>query len=298
MKVAYLLKTFPKLSETFILNEVLELERQGMELHIFSLRDPSDEKVHPAVADVKAAVTHIRYPTVLRRVPFEKMAHKIQLMKDRRFVFLRRPLRYLQTLRFHRKHGIRKRYFDQALTLARELLRGEFKHLHAHFANEPASVGELATRLTGCSFSFTAHAKDIYLTNTGDLARKIAGAKFVITCTGFNRTYLARLVPDEAAIHVCYHGVDTSRFSCEPEVHYKRSSEPPLILSVGRLCEKKGFKYLIQACHLLKQKGRRFVCRIVGWGPLQQELEKQMANLELKGCVFFAGKMTQDKLIE
>jgi glycosyltransferase involved in cell wall biosynthesis len=297
MKVAYLVKTFPKLSETFILNEVLELERQGVELHIFSLREPSDTKVHPAVADVKARATYIPYPTPLQRVPFEKMAHKIQLLKDRRFVFLRRPLSYLQTLRFHRKHGIRKRHFDQALTLARELLRGGFKHLHAHFANEPTSVAELAHRLTGCCFSFTAHAKDIYLTDNDELARKIASAKFVITCTGFNRTYLAKLVPDQAPIHLCYHGVDLSRFSSETEADHKRFSEPPLILSVGRLCEKKGFPYLIQACHRLKQKGRRFVCRIVGWGPLQQALEEQIADLELKGCVSLVGKITQDKLI-
>ena len=294
MKVAYLLKTFPKLSETFILNEVLELERQGLPLHIFSLREPSETKVHPGVEEVRAGVTHLRYTSPYRRVPFERMAHKIQFLEDRRYLFLRRPIRYLRTLRFHAKHGGRKRHFDQALALARELLRGAFTHLHSHFANEPTSVAELAHRLTGCPFSFTAHAKDIYLTDAGELSRKIAAAEFVITCTGYNRSHLARLAAGQAPIHLCYHGVDLSRFSGEPQVP---SNDAPLILSVGRFCEKKGFPYLMQACHRLKQKGHRFVCRIVGFGSLQHELEELIRTLELQDCVFLAGKMTQDKLI-
>jgi len=201
-------------------------------------------------------------------------------------------------LLFHARQGGRKRYFEQALGLARELLRGGFTHLHAHFANEPTSVAQLAHHLTGCAFSFTAHAKDIYLTDRDDLAGKIAAAEFVITCTGFNRKYLTEVAAGNAPIHVCYHGVDLSRFSGEREdVRASRAAEPPVILSVGRFCEKKGFPYLIQACYRLKRKGRHFVCRIVGFGPLQQELEELIAKLELQDCVFLAGKMTQDKLI-
>ncbi len=301
MKVAYLLKTFPKLSETFILNEILELERQGLELHIFSLREPSEAKMHAAVAEVRAGVKRLRYVTpvpALHRIPFERYAQRLQRSNDRWFIFLRRPIRYLRTLLFHARQGGRKRYFEQALGLARELLRGGFTHLHAHFANEPTSVAQLAHHLTGCAFSFTAHAKDIYLTDRDDLAGKIAAAEFVITCTGFNRKYLTEVAAGNAPIHVCYHGVDLSRFSGEREdVRASRAAEPPVILSVGRFCEKKGFPYLIQACYRLKRKGRHFVCRIVGFGPLQQELEELIAKLELQDCVFLAGKMTQDKLI-
>lgn len=298
MKVAYLLKTFPKLSETFILNEVIELERQGLQLHIFSLREPSETKVHPAVAEVRAPVTHIRHTPPYQRVPFERMAHKIQLMEDRRYLLLRHPIRYFRALRFHARYGARKRHFDQALALARELLRGAFTHVHAHFANEPASVAELAHRLTGCRFSFTAHAKDIYLTDAAELARKMAAAEFVITCTGFNRNHLAKLAGGDAPIHLCYHGVDLSRFSGEPQARSGSPAEAPVILSVGRFCEKKGFRYLLQACHRLKQQGRRFVCRIVGFGPLQRELEELIRTLDVQDCVSLVGKLTQDKLIE
>src|SRR5215472_5233498 len=318
MKIAYLVKTFPKLSETFVLNEILELERQGLELHIFSLRQPSETKVHPVVAEIRAPVTYVRswytpLPPPPERVPFEKLAHKVQMREERRFMLIHHPLWYLRTwlfqarcggrkLYFHRafqeRSGARKRYFYQALALARVLRRGGFTHLHAHFANEPASVGELVHRLVGCGFSFTAHAKDIYLTDREELAGKIAAADFVVTCTGFNQNYLNRIARRRTPIHLCYHGVDLSRFSLETGNSREHPTAPPVILSVGRFCEKKGFTYLVQACHRLKQKGRRFVCRIVGFGPLQQALEEQIANLELKGCVSFAGKITQDKLIE
>ena len=303
MKIAYLLKTFPKLSETFILNEILELERQGLELHIFSLRRPSETKVQPAVAEVRAPVTYIPHlllslPPPPDRVPFEKLAYKVQRSEERWFMLRRHPIRYLRTWLLQARSAARKRHFRQALALARELYRGGFTHLHAHFANEPTSVGELAHRLTGCGFSFTAHAKDIYLTEREELVRKIDAAKFVITCTGFNRNYLQQIARNGTPIHLCYHGVDLSRFSGEPAETRERHTGTPVILSVGRFCEKKGFPYLIRACHRLKQNGRRFVCRIVGFGPLQEELEELIRTLELQDCVLLAGKMSQDRLIQ
>jgi glycosyltransferase involved in cell wall biosynthesis len=158
-------------------------------------------------------------------------------------------------------------------------------------------VANLAHHLTGCPFSFTAHAKDIYLSDRADLATKMAAAEFVITCTAFNRNYLAEIAAPDAPIHVCYHGVDVSRFSCEPDVRRADSVEPLQILSVGRFCEKKGFPYLLQACYRLKQRERRFVCRIIGFGPLQRELEELIRALQLHDCVVLAGKMTQEKLI-
>src|SRR6266516_3817652 len=286
MKVAYLLKTFPKLSETFILGEISELERQGLRLHIFSLREPAEMKVHPGVAEVEAEVTYIPHVGPVQRFPFERLAQQVRASENRRFLFLRHPFRYVRTLLFYARHGRRKRHLDQALELARALLHGKFTHLHAHFANEPTSVAELAHRLTGCPFSFTAHAKDIYLTDRDELARKIAVAEFVITCTGFNRNYLA-----DRTTQVTKRGPHQEVLTTNP-------LKVPVILSVGRFCEKKGYPYLIQACYRLKQQGRSFVCRIVGFGPLQEELEKLIHTLQLQDCVFLAGKLTQDKLIQ
>jgi glycosyltransferase involved in cell wall biosynthesis len=317
MKIAYLVKTFPKLSETFVLNEILELERQGVELHIFSLRQPTETKVHPGVAEVRAPVTYVRswytsLPPAPERVPFERLGYKVQMAEERRYLFLHHPIWFIRTWLLQARNNLgkrylyqalqgkcamRKRFFYQALALARELRRGGFTHIHAHFANEPASVAELAHRLAGCSFSFTAHAKDIYLTDREELARKIAAAQFVVTCTGFNQNYLKEIA-GRTPIHLSYHGVDLSRFSCEAENCRVRPPATPIILSVGRFCEKKGFTYLIQACHRLKQKGRPFVCRIVGYGPLQKQLEELIETLALQDSVLLVGKMTQDKLVQ
>jgi glycosyltransferase involved in cell wall biosynthesis len=309
MKLAYLVKTFPKLSETFVLNEILELERQGVELHIFSLRQPAETKVHPAVAEMRAPVTYVRswytpLPPPPDRVPFEKLAYKVQMSEEGRFMFLHHPIWFLRAWLFQvrnsaqTKCGTRWRYFYEALALARELRRRGFTHLHAHFANEPTSVAELAQRLAGCRFSFTAHAKDIYLTDRAELARKMASAEFVVTCTGFNQTYLKSIACSRTPIHLSYHGVDLSRFSCGMGNFREHPTATPVILSVGRFCEKKGFTYLIQACHRLKQKGRHFVCRIVGFGPLQKQLEELIETLTLQDSVLLVGKMTQDKLLQ
>src|SRR5215472_15212593 len=313
MKIAYLVKTFPKLSETFILNEILELERQGLELHIFSLRQSPDAKVHLGVSQVKAPITYVRswytpLPPPPERVPFEKLAHKAQKREERQFMLLHHPLWFIRTWlstrkrafshAFHEKSGTRKRYFYQALALARELRHGGFTHLHAHFANEPTSVGQLASRLAHCGFSFTAHAKDIYLTAHDELAQKIAAAKFVVTCTGFNQNFLQDVASSGTPIHLCYHGVNLSQFSYEREESKGHQSAIPLILSVGRFCEKKGFAYLIHACHRLKQNGTSFVCRIVGFGPLETQLQDLIGALNLHDSVSLVGKMTQDKLIE
>src|SRR5258708_11727131 len=130
MKIAYLLKTFPKLSETFILNEILELERQGLELHIFSLRQPSETKVQPGVAEVRARITYIRplqLPPPPERVPLEKLAYKVQRSQQRWFMWLN-PIRYLRTSLFQARGAARKRYFRQALALAGELRQGGVTH--------------------------------------------------------------------------------------------------------------------------------------------------------------------------
>jgi len=119
----------------------------------------------------------------------------------------------------------------------------------------------------------------------------------VLTCTGYNRTYIQEIAGNGTPIHLCYHGVDLSRFSGEQKESRERHAGAPLILSVGRFCEKKGFHYLIEACHRLQQDGRRFVCRIVGFGPLQEQLEELIRALELEDSVFLADKMTQDRLI-
>jgi glycosyltransferase involved in cell wall biosynthesis len=290
--VGYLLKTYPKLSETFILNEILELERQGVSLHLFSLRKPTDEKNHPDVAKVKASVTYI--PTLL---PNFNLQDLIILLKAHWQLLSQSPRKYWQALQFHLQRPEKKRLneFLQAGYLAATMQNLELSHLQAHFANVPTATTEIAKIFGDFSYNIFAHAKDIYLTEVEVLDRRIGSAEFVLTCTGFNHRYLQSVSQSNTPIYLSYHGINLTRFT---SAFAKHKTEIPLILSVGRYCEKKGFPYLIEACRQLKQQGHKFQCDIVGYGPLQAELEQLIADLDVADVVSLAGKMTQDELVK
>jgi hypothetical protein len=229
-RVAYLLKTFPRLSETFILNEILGLEKLGMNIEIFSLKRPADEPVHPAVAEVKGSVTYI--PSL---GPEYRLSDIHALLACHLVLLFSWTWRYFAAAYFYfvRPGRSRLKDFLQAGYLARLLDRGGFDHLHAHFANVPTTVAEVVHRLTGIPYSFTAHAKDIYLTSPAELARKIEGASCVLTCTACNQRYLASLAPSKTPVRLAYHGIDIGRFDAAALETPQSTSEAPLILRGG-----------------------------------------------------------------
>ncbi|MGD1855725.1 MAG: glycosyltransferase [Leptolyngbyaceae cyanobacterium] len=290
--IGFLLKTYPKLSETFILNEILELERQGLNLHIFSLKRPSDSHFHPGVAQVNAPVTYV--PSLL---PQHDSALEKELLDTHIRLYQQDSNHYLSTLQFYlSRHEERRLHeFLQGGYLAWKLRQLGITHLHTHFANIPTAIAEIAQAFSGLSYSITAHAKDIYLTDKIALDRRIAKAEFVLTCTDYNRRYLEEISTSRTPIHLAYHGLDVARFSPKPRAQL---SDFPLILSVGRFCEKKGFPYLLNACHLLKQIGIPYRCAIVGYGPLEKAIQQQIDELGLTDHVTLVGKLTQDQLIE
>lgn len=296
-RIAYLVKTFPRLSETFILNEILELERQGLELDIFSIKRPADERNHPSLARVRASVTYL--PTLQAGCD---VAEACQLILHNLLLLLQSPLRYLRAVAafFHEDETgnappTKVRTLLQAGYLAIAMKRRKLGRLHAHFANIPTSIAELAAMMTGAPFSFTAHAKDIYLTDSAELDRKIAAAKFVLTCTAFNQRYLQDLSHSSTPIILAHHGINLDFFNPASSA---AKQAPPLIVGVGRLCDKKGFRYLIEACELLREKGYDFRCSIVGYGPGKDELKNQITRLGLEKVVTLAGKMAQDELFQ
>ena len=297
--IGYLLKTFPKLSETFILNEILELERQGLNLHIFSLRRPVDRRQHPALSQLQAPVTYI--PSLL---PEWHHDEETQLIKNQVAWGQRDPNQLMAALQFYGDRPETRRFneFLQGCYLATELERLGIEHLHVHFANIPAATAEMAQRLNGVPFSITAHAKDIYLTEPVALDRRLRSAEFVLTCTDYNRRYLASVSTSDTPIHLSYHGIDLSRFTRPPGGSPVAAAAPaarPLqLLSVGRFCEKKGFAYLLEACQQLRVAGVNFHCNLVGYGPLQAALEAQIQALELAERVTLVGQLTQNQVIE
>ena len=284
--IAFLVKTYPKVSETFILNEILALEKKGLNLHIFSLCQPSDDSFHSITSCVRAKVTYS--PSTFLPDVDKELEHYLPVFNE----FLA-DYPGLTGYRITQKNNPKPTLLYQAAFLALSIKRLGIAHIHAHFASEPTSVAELVHLITGVSYSISAHAKDIYLSPPEILRRKIALASFVVTCTDYNRRYLESINDSNTPIHCVYHGLDTTCF--KPSSNNKISTVPKL-LSVGRFREKKGFRYLIEACKLLKERGYEFHCEIIGYGPEQARLEDLIQEFGLKNNVSLTGILIHDDL--
>ncbi len=287
-KIAYVLSAFPSLSETFILQEILELERQGLLLRLFSLEKPSAEV--DAARDVQAPITY-----------FNQISLPILLGATVR-CFFKAPLRFLSilvVLLMHYRQFSVLRHILYAAYLAKQLKLEGITYVHAHFATAPTSIAQLTYLLAKIPYSFTAHAFDIYLSPKPVLAYKMQMARFVVTCTKYNQHYLKELVNQAEGehIHCIYHGLNVSAFPSNVPVT-SREWASPLILAVGRLLEKKGLSYLLQACKMLKDKGYDFTCCIVGEGPLRQSLDQEILELMIGDRVKLYGAATHEQVVE
>lgn len=297
--IAYLLKMYPRFSETFIVNEILELERQGLDVRIYSLRKPDDGRFHASLARVRAPVVY---------APEHPFAESGPVFEAHRKLFRANRARYLKTLSYSltRGHQSAVKRFLQAGVIAEHLLRHPADALHAHFASSATGAANLVNRLTGVPYSFTAHAKDIYHQEVEpkSLCRKMRAARFVVTVSDFNRQHLQNLLadtpnttgmPSQAGdIRRLYNGIDLAAFRPDPAI----PREPDLILSVGRLVEKKGFDDLIRACAVLARRGQPFHCEIIGKGPLEGGLKKLIAELKLQDRVKLVGPKPQEEVLE
>ena len=285
-RIGFLVKTWPKLSETFILEEVLGLERLGQPLAIFALNPSGDELRHDAVQRVRAPVSYLSPPP--GGLGAELACHLRLLCAA--------PWRYLAAVArtARRPEPGRMNDFLRGARLAAALRRHGISHLHAHFVSEPAAVAEIGAAIAGLGYSLSAHAKDIYLSAPAVLARKLAGARFTVTCTEYNRHHLAEIAPRARLLRM-YHGIDLERF--HPRLR-QPTADLPLILGVGRLREKKGFATLIDACARLRDAGRPFRCEIIGYGEEAGALARRISDNDLDGRVILAGKLARDQVIE
>jgi glycosyltransferase involved in cell wall biosynthesis len=288
--IGYLVKVFPKVSETFILQEVLDLEASGVNLAIYTLQRPTDTITHGMAEQVRASVTYL---------PDSFLAFRKSPLLAHTRLFVASPGQYLSTVRFWLRATERSSWskFLQAGSLAVALLDQRIGHLHVHFANAPTSVAELVHRLTGIPYSITCHAKDIFLTPPATLQRKMHHAKFVVTCTEDNRQYLQRLSDNGTPLLRLYHGLNLTRFDRLQADHLGIPSTTPTILSVARFREKKGLLSLIQACHLLNTRGYQFHCWIVGFGPLQSAMETLIRELMLEHHVTLLGQQPLEAVV-
>jgi len=283
LRVAFVLKGYPRLSETFIAQEIAALEKRGLDILIVSLRRPTDGKLHPVHREIKAKVLYLpEYlllePLRVLRASFHKDFFKVLKIwwKD----FLRDPT------------PNRVRRFGQALVLAAEAPK-DITWLHAHFLHTPASVTRYAALMRGLPWSASAHAKDIWTTPEWEKREKLAACEWLVTCTAANQRHLAALAP-MGRVELVYHGLDLQRFPSPPK---RVPGDPVTILSVCRLVEKKGVDVLLDALARMPQTlDWRFVH--VGGGPLRGKLAAQAERLGIAARVAWRGALTQDRVLQ
>jgi glycosyltransferase involved in cell wall biosynthesis len=318
-EIGYILKGYPRTSETFVTNEIFLLENEGLNLSIFSLKKLEGQKLHGVVSKIKAHVTYLPETTPSEEDNLAgwlwKNAPKFAASHWK--LFLSKPMTYLRALLEAMAMSMRYRAgvfaapnrafikeFMQAGFIALKVLEsGRIRHLHAHFCHTATTVAMLASRMSRVPFSFTAHAKDIYRRdmNPGDLLRvKMRRARFIVTCTKANRDYLKSLCPEERPLHTIYHGLDPSMFAPSNErtkIEEERRGRP-VLLSAGRMVEKKGFPYLVEACRQLKDRGYEFNCLIIGGGDPQytEEIRGLIERLNLESDVILQQAVTQEEL--
>ena len=300
-RVAYVVRSWPRLSQTFVLNEALAVERLGTELEIFSMVRSGEALVQRQVSTLAAPVHYL--DEAAERAWSVRAAEHLALARAR-------PLRHLATLgTAAARPGLAGGYstssslgcFASAVAVADALhekaRRGEaVGHLHAHFAHDPTLVAFLVHRLTGIPFSFTAHARDLYGVPAPALVARAREASAVVTCAAANVEYLRSVLPESLhpRIVLVHHGVDLEAFA-PPET--PPANPVPRIVSIGRLVEKKGFADLLAALARAKAAGAAFRCDVYGEGPLQPDLERHRQELGLAGDVTFAGARAQHELV-
>jgi glycosyltransferase involved in cell wall biosynthesis len=290
-RIAYLVKRFPRLSETFVLNEFLELRRQGHDLRLFALMDPQETLVHPAAADLVPEVIYLRDPRRRLRSWSKLLGGVARRTASQPRGAARVAWSWLSADRS--RTGLR--HALEGIWLAGALRRERVDYLHAHFAHSPAAVAHFAWLAGGPEYSITAHAKDLFTTPRAHIQRRAQQARFLVSCTAFSGEYLRQITGTDARLplHVIYHGTDIRRFS-----PLARRAEPNRILSIGRLVPKKGFDGLIEALRILAQRRVDFTCDIIGDGPLRGALESAAQRAGLAGRVSFQGARLQDDVVD
>ncbi len=292
MSVCFVLKGYPRLSETFIAQEILALERRGIDIHIASLRQPTDKKQHPIQKDISATVRYL--PEYLHDEPRRvydgwNRARRLPGYRSALATF------HADFLRDPTRNRIRR--FGQACVLAQSLPAGTAR-LHAHFLHTPASVARYTALMTGLPWSCSAHAKDIWTSPQWEIKEKLASLDWLVTCTAFGAAYLKDLAPRPEIVSLLYHGLDFTRFPAPPDKRIPSSETgvPVRILSVGRAVEKKGYDDLLAALSLLSSElNWQFIH--IGGGPLLDSLQAKAQELDVADRIEWRGPQSQDAVL-
>jgi colanic acid/amylovoran biosynthesis glycosyltransferase len=289
-RIAYIMSRFPHLPETFILREMSELERQGWQVALYPLIRQQQLVIH---AEAEAWLPRAHY---VRSLSANTVGANSR-------VLLRQPGAYLaawgRTLRDNLSNpGFLARaiiLLPKATAMARLMQQKGIAHIHAHYMTHPALAAWMIHRLTGITFSITAHAHDIY-ERTEMLTTKVREAAFVVAISNYNRELIARIAGDwaRAKTYVVHCGVTPENYQVAPDVERREPGQRFEIISVGSLQPYKGQRYLVEACALLRERGVPVHCRIIGGGREQASLEQQLRRFRLDGTVELLGALPQE----
>jgi glycosyltransferase involved in cell wall biosynthesis len=293
-KMVLLLKGYPRLSETFIAQEILGLEREGFEIEIVAMRRPTDTKRHPVHDEIRAPVRYL--PEYLYHEPLRVLRGLAHAIPRRGFLAALRGF-LADLIRDPTPNRVRR--FGQAAVLAAEWPEGA-GWLHVHFIHTPASVARYASRILGVPFTVSAHAKDIWTIPEHELATKLGDARWTVTCSRAGHDRLAALAAPGHPVHLCYHGLDLSRFppttQSRPARDGSDADDPVVILSVGRAVPKKGFEVLLRALAALP---RDLAWRLVhaGGGAALPQLRSLAVELGIADRISWRGPVDQSEIL-
>lgn len=292
-RIAVVLKGYPRLSETFIAQELLALQQRDLPFEIWSLRHPTDKAVHPLNQAITARVSYL--PEYLHHAPLRVLRG---WLASARLPGFRAAIRLFWRDFARDRTTNRIRRLGQAFVLAREL-PADIGHLHAHFLHTPASVARYAALLRGITWSFSAHAKDIWTTPDWEKREKLADSLWGVTCTQAGWAHLTERAPHRDHVALAYHGLDLCRFPAPPRPSRRDGSDPadPVrIVSVGRAVAKKGFDDLLAALAALPE-GLHWRFAHIGGGSLLDDLRQQARREGIADKVAFLGSRAQPDVV-
>jgi len=283
--LAVVLNGFPRLSETFVLHELLELEQQGLRLHVVALRRPEETVRQEALDRLQAEVEYL--PDLADAAP------RLAARTAHAALALRRPKTYLDGLADAiASPDFTRTNLRRGVVLAHRLMRLGSPPVYVHFAHKPATIARFACRMAGLPYGLSAHAKDIWLTPDRELAHKVRDAAVVLTCTAEGQRHLEQLSGGHTPVRLVYHGVETGLDARRGVA----SAEPPVVLTVGRLVEKKGHETLLRAAAVLQERGHAFRLRIAGEGVEWPRLQRLVHELRLEERVAFLGPLSESEI--
>lgn len=286
--IGFVLKGYPRISETFIAQEIRLLEERGFEIEIYSMRGPREDLRHPVHGRIRARVVYLPEERLWRP---SVMAPVIRLALARPAAFARALAHALFYSARRLRSSPLKRLVQAAWLCRREDVGGRVKHLHAHFLHSPSELAFYASRLAGISFSISAHAKDIYTSSAQEISERVGASRFLVTCTDFNRAAIQAITRAPAGkVNLAYHGVDPSLFAPGGQAGAQR------LFTVARLVDKKGHEDILRALAILRERGLNPAYDIYGAGEEEEKLKRLAVGLGLPAR--FHGVVAQDKVIE